>query len=399
MVNKNGFFCSCHHGFKMVKLDSTNTIHRHTCEDIDECQEIEMNHCTHSCLNTKGSFECKCAQNYIDTHGDGSICEATWKEDYILFTAYGSEIRQLRPNISDYVYSALVDRQESVSCLDFDILDRYLYWVDKTYLKRSYIPNSRYSMASVQELGDFKNYQIKSLSVDWLGKNIYFFDLNSKSIKVMKSDGRYLKTLITENCDSVVNLVVNPLIGRLFWINSDPNHAIMSSLMNGDDIKLLVTNQLDHPFGLAIDFITNRLYWSDSKRNLIESIKFDGSDRSYFVHNGLRNPHSIDLFENKVYFLARDSGFISSVDKYGRGAVNNLIDKLDLVDEIKVFHRFKIPINDKNPCSKSSCSHLCLLKSETEYECSCPDDGKFIDGEVSSCDAGNHLKISKQKIF
>lgn len=399
MVNKNGFFCSCHHGFKMVKANSTVQIHRHTCEDIDECQQIEMNHCTHLCFNTKGSYGCKCAENYLDTHGDGSVCEATWKEDYILFIAYGSEIRQLRPNISDYVYSTLVEKQDSVACLDFDILDRYLYWVDKTFLKRSYIPNSRYSQASVQELADFKNMQIKSLSVDWLNKNIFFYDSISKSIKVIKSDGRYLKTLIVENCGSLIDLVVNPFIGRLFWINSDPGHSIVSSSMNGQDIKIIVTSFMDQPSGLAIDYITKRLYWSDFKRNLIESVKFDGSDRSYFDHNGLRNPYSIDIFENKVYFLARDSGFISSVDKYGRGATNILIDKLDLVEKIKVFHSFKIPQNKKNPCSNSSCSHLCLLKNENEFECSCPDNSRFLDGKISTCDAGEIFNISIHRNF
>ncbi|RNA22802.1 low-density lipo receptor-related 2, partial [Brachionus plicatilis] len=387
LANKNGFFCSCHHGFKMVKANGTSSIHRHTCEDIDECQTIEMNHCTHLCLNTKGSFECKCAENYLDMHRDGSVCEASWKEDYILLIAYGSEIRQLRPNITDYVYSTLIEKQESVTTFDFDILERHLYWIDGTTLKRSFIPRSRYSLATEQQLGDFKNFQIESISVDWLSKNVYLYDSKSKSIKVMKSDGRYLKTLITSFCGYVTNLVANPLTGRLFWINSDPEHSIVSSRMNGEDIKLLVTSHLDHPYGLAIDFITNRLYWSDYRRSMMESVKFDGSDRSYFVHNGLRNPYSIDIFENKVYFLARDSGAISSVDKYGRGAVNKLLDKLDLVEEIKVFHSFKIPKHKKNPCSNSSCSHLCLLKSDTDYECSCPDDGKFLDGEVSTCDS------------
>ncbi|RNA02417.1 hypothetical protein BpHYR1_014821, partial [Brachionus plicatilis] len=52
---------------------------------------------------------------------------------------------------------------------------------------------------------------------------------------------------------------------------------------------------------------------------------------------------------------------------------------------------FKILKHKKNPCSNSSCSHLCLLKSDTDYECSCPDDGKFLDGEASTCDSAASL--------
>ncbi|CAF0958417.1 unnamed protein product, partial [Brachionus calyciflorus] len=387
----NGFFCSCHHGFQMVKADTNHSdsqsIRRHTCEDINECESIHLNQCSQKCVNTKGSYECKCVDNYIDSHRDGSICEASWKEDLILLIAYDSEIRQLRPNISDYVYTTLLEDQNNVNSIDIDPFERILYWVDQNTLKRSYIPNSKHSVGHEQILGNFQNYDILTITFDWLNKNIYFYDSKSKSIKVIKSDGRYVKTLINEKCDSVNSLIVNPFIGRLFWINSDPGHAIMTSSMNGQDIQVLIGDHLDTPYGLAIDYFTERLYWSDSKRNYIESVKFDGSDRNFVIHNSLRNPYKIDIFENRIYWLAKELGSVSRVDKHGRGAVNKLIEGLDLVDDIKVFHSFKLPKQPLNPCANSPCSHLCLIKSDTEYECTCPDDSTFLEGDLSTCDA------------
>lgn len=111
-----GFVCSCHHGFKMIKLptlsdeDSNSTLilanassrleneqtsRRHSCEDIDECASITLNHCPHECVNLKGSFQCRCSNEYVDPHGDGSICEAVDSSSSVIIIAYGTEIRQV----------------------------------------------------------------------------------------------------------------------------------------------------------------------------------------------------------------------------------------------------------------------------------------------------------------
>lgn len=116
--------------------------------------------------------------------------------------------------------------------------------------------------------------------------------------------------------------------------------------MNGENVKLLVGDSLDSPDGLAIDyFMESRLFWSDHKTSVIESVKFDGSDRVTVMHVGLDRPLRIDLFENHIYWLAKDLGSVNKVDKFGRGALHKLVDRLDLADDVKVFHSFKIPTN------------------------------------------------------
>lgn len=41
----------------------------------------------------------------------------------------------------------------------------------------------------------------------------------------------------------------------------------------------------------------------------------------------------------------------------------------------------------KNPCVDSGCSHLCLIKPDDDYECKCPENSNFIEGEIRTCDA------------
>ena len=64
-------------------------------------------------------------------------------------------------------------------------------------------------------------------------------------------------------------------------------------------------------------------------------------------HVGIDRPFRIDIFENHVYWLSKDVGSVNKVDKFGRGFMHTLVDKLDLADDVKVFHSFKIPSNGK----------------------------------------------------
>ncbi len=190
---------------------------------------------------------------------------------------------------------------------------------------------------------------LTALSVDWLAKNIYFADAKHESIQVARADGRYPRTLITHNAEIVYSLVVNPLIGMLFWIDTGTSPTIMSAWLNGQDQRVLVNTSLDHPTGLAIDFHKNgRLYWCDQKNNFIESINYDGSDRIRIYHNGLDRPYRIDLFASHIYWLSQDLGSVNKIDKFGRGGLVNLVRDLDLAEDVKVFHSLKAPVTTSN---------------------------------------------------
>jgi hypothetical protein len=375
----NGFVCSCYHGYHMAKSNissdilvetnstivvtpapATTDIRRHTCVDIDECELVDLNHCVQSCANTKGSYRCSCGESYTDPHGDGSICEAAYKEDSVVLIAYGTEIRQLRANISEYAYNALIDNENFVTAMDVDPLERVIYWIDapSAEIKRSFIPVSKNAQGFKQTLGgvsrllrvetETNGLFLTALAVDWLGKNIFFAEALNKTIRVCKLDGRYCKILIDTEVDDVYSMAVNPTIGMIFWINKGRRHRIMSASMNGENVRALVDSNLDSPTGLAVDYFkNNRVYWSDRRRNLVESVNYDGTDRVRMRHTGMHQPFKIDVFENHVYWLSENEGLVGKVDKYGRGARIDMIHGLDLVEDLKVFHSFKVPNSGK----------------------------------------------------
>lgn len=57
--------------------------------------------------------------------------------------------------------------------------------------------------------------------------------------------------------------------------------------MNGEHRSVLVSQDLGWPTGLSIDYLNNdQIYWSDMKEDIIETIKYDGSDRRIISRGG-----------------------------------------------------------------------------------------------------------------
>ena len=67
----------------------------------------------------------------------------------------------------------------------------------------------------------------------------------------------------------------------MFWTDaSEHRPRIERSWMTGARREVLVSERLGVPSGIAVDhYMGGRVFWCDSKENLIESIKPDGTDR------------------------------------------------------------------------------------------------------------------------
>lgn len=387
---ENGFVCSCFKGFGLVKFHTNDTDQRHLCKDIDECSSIHLNYCPHKCINTKGSYKCECHEGFIDTRGDGSVCEASNANETAVFISYDEDIRQLRKQGFSNIYNSLIEHERLTQSLDINAMERHLYWVDNdNTIKRSFIPISKVALGYSQSIFSESEAIITALTVDWKAKNLYFADARRESLRVTKLDGRYPKTITTQNARFVVSLVTNPNLGLIYWIEITPRHLIMVADMSGENVKVLVDTHIDNPTGLAIDYyLEGRLFWCDEKMNTIESVRPDGSDRQKITHNFLVHPFKIDIFESSIFWFTQQDGSIHKMDKFGRGSSMTLVQNLDLAEDIKVFNSLKYTNDVANPCENSNCSHLCLLKPNNDYECACPDNTYFVNNDMRTCDAG-----------
>ena len=66
---------------------------------------------------------------------------------------------------------------------------------------------------------------------------------------------------------------------RIFWTDRGHTPKIESANLDGSNHTVIVDTFLSWPCGIAIDYQNERLYWADMKGHVIETAKYDGSDR------------------------------------------------------------------------------------------------------------------------
>lgn len=125
----------------------------------------------------------------------------------------------------------------------------------------------------------------------------------------------------------------------MYWTDAGSVPRIESSWMDGSHRKTVIGDKLETPSGVAVDYAAgHRLYWSDSKANSIESSNSDGSDRVVVLKGGLLHPVSLDLFEDQLYWVTRDTGEVFRQDKFGRGVKVRVRRSLEHATDVKIYH-------------------------------------------------------------
>ncbi|NWU34611.1 LRP2 protein, partial [Hylia prasina] len=388
-LNEGGFICSCRPGYK---ASETN---RNSCEDINECEIFGT--CTQDCKNSKGSYECFCADGFRSV-GDqqGKQCAADGNPPLLLLP---DNVRIRRYNISSEQYSDYIDNQERIQALDYD-WDPEGIGLSIVYfsilgqgsefgaIKRAYLPtfdSSRNNPTKEVDLNLKYIVNPDGLAVDWVGRHLYWTDAGTNRIEVAKLDGRYRKWLIFSQLDQPAAIAVNPKRGLMYWTDWGRQPKIECAWMDGQQRQTLVSEDLGWPTGLSIDYLNNdRIYWSDSKENIIESMRPDGTDRTIVLH-GVGSPYSLDVFEGHLYWIAKERGEVWKKDKFGSGEKVKVLTVNPWLTQVRIYHQHRYNQSVPNPC-KDVCSHLCLLRPGG-YTCSCPQGARFLEGSSTECDA------------
>ncbi|TRY92935.1 hypothetical protein DNTS_033821 [Danionella cerebrum] len=402
-LNGTGFICSCRPGYY---VDPDDTF---SCKDVDEC--LEYGTCPQACKNTKGGYDCECAQGYRKV-GTGDQCEAEGHGPLLLLP---ENIRIRRFNLLTEEYHDFLQEEERIVALDYDwdhnntglskilnlyisrVISRVVYFTVESNgalpgaIKRAYLPSvdDHYNNIAAAVALDIK-YISKpyGIAVDWVGRNLYWADAQLKRLEVAMLDGRYRKHLINTELEAPHSVAVNPHLSMLYWIDNGIKPRIEGSWMDGQERRVLVEGALGWPTCLSIDFTNNdRIYWSDAKESRIESILPNGQNRKTSVFIDARNPFSVDVFEDHVYWSTQEKGEVFKQDKFGKGTKTRLLTAGPWLTQTHIYQQQKY--NSKagtNPC-KGTCSHLCLLRPGG-YTCACPEGSGFLPGSSTECDAG-----------
>lgn len=150
------FYCSCLPGYKLMP-------DKRTCVDIDECKESPQL-CSQKCENVVGSYICKCAAGYI-REPDGRTCRQNSNiEPYLIF----SNRYYLRNLTTDGAfYSLILQGLGNVVALDFDRVEKRLYWIDaeKKIIERMFL-----NKTNRETIISHRLLRAESLAVDWVSR-------------------------------------------------------------------------------------------------------------------------------------------------------------------------------------------------------------------------------------
>ena len=107
------------------------------------------------------------------------------------------------------------------------------------------------------------------------------------------------------------------------------NHTI---LLNGSSIGW--------PNGLAIEYQEDFLYWADAKTDMIEKMRFDGSQRTVVIAR-LRHPFGLDVFKDRILFSDWQDKSIYSISRSNVSNVEILRRNLVGLMEVQVYDKSK----------------------------------------------------------
>jgi len=355
---KEGPVCYCKEGHEMVDG---------SCQDRDECQVYGK--CSQICQNTVGNYSCSCMAGYKEQNG---TCLVLGDEPTLYFTSK-TDVRGL--NLRTEKYYPVAWDLDHVKGVDYDGVEGRVYWTSAAGgkemivsgmmggIKRKYVVDSGLGLP-------------EDIAVDEISRNIYFTDAIKKHVAVCKMDGTAC-TVLAKEMDMPRAISLHILRKIVVFSDWGINPAIIIMGMDGSNKKNLVDKDIRWPNGVAVDLVLDRIFWSDAKKNSIESIKLDGTDRRLILDHKEMHPFSLAVFEDTLYWSDWQHQEIRSCNKFTGKDEKILIKEAGFRPMgVSIYHPSQYQ-TVPNPCRNSHCSHLCLPRpldgfNSPGFKCACP---------------------------
>uniref|UniRef100_A0A9J7YJH1 Si:dkey-88l16.3 n=1 Tax=Cyprinus carpio carpio TaxID=630221 RepID=A0A9J7YJH1_CYPCA len=357
----HGARCGCKTGFR---LQSDGL----TCNDIDECKEIQPTACSHKCLNTLGSYLCRCNPEFI-LEPDGHSCKTAEEPSLLISEQYELLNLGLR---SSSIQALIAPGRKAIFSLDYDRREQRVYWVS---LEEESI---KYAFHGIKDnIGTIvKGVKSDSIAIDWMGRNLYWVDGVAGQILAVRLASSVVKAqnyiiVVEEDLHQPRSLVLLPQKGIMFWSETGGQAQIERSGMDGSDRKVVVSRGLERPVSVTVDILTDRLYWTDDKLRCIGSATLDGENIRFLQLSEMPSLFSVAVFNDMVYWSDTHRRSIQGANKLTGKNRKVLLKRPGQPFDLKVVHPLLQP-NVSGPCEKLRCSHVCLLAPGLKGVCRCP---------------------------
>lgn len=310
-------------------------------------------------------------------------------------------------SIDASVYNLVHQDLMNVVALDYDMASQKMFFCDVT---AKTIYRSTIGGTDKEPIVRHDTHGLEGISIDWIGRKIYWLDRHSKNLDVAELDGTKRKTIMTSIADPRA-LVVHPGTGYLYFTSWHLQAYIGKLGMDGSNFTRILTweDDIAWPNALTIDFFTDKLYWADAHLDYIAMSDLEGKHR-HIVISGSKVPHvfALSLFDDFIYWTDWNLKAISRANKFTGKDLKVLRNTTHKPYDIHVLHPLR-QLPYPNPCGSNNggCSHLCLIapphassylniegygeEGATSYKCACPNqftldkDGKTC---MANCTSG-----------
>uniref|UniRef100_A0A8C2B4T5 LDL receptor related protein 6 n=1 Tax=Cyprinus carpio TaxID=7962 RepID=A0A8C2B4T5_CYPCA len=291
-------------------------------------------HCSHLCLAVPvSSFVCGCPAHYSLNY-DNKTCSG--------------DLRNVR-------------------AIDYDPLDRQLYWIDS---KQICINTPGFTIHSLS-LG----LQPYDLSIDVYSRFIYWTSEVTNVINVTRTDGSRVGVVLRGEHDKPRAIVVNPERGYMYFTNlQERSPKIERAALDGTEREVLFFSNLGKPAALAVDSELGKLFWVDMDLRRIESSDLSGANRIVIEDSNILQPVGLTVFGNFLYWIDRQQQMIERIDKVTREGRTKIQARIASLSDIHAVRELHMDEYNKHPCTSDNggCSHICIVKGDGSTRCSCP---------------------------
>jgi low-density lipoprotein receptor-related protein 1 (alpha-2-macroglobulin receptor) len=182
------------------------------------------------------------------------------------------------------------------------------------------------------------------------------------------SDMKKCTVILETDLEKPRAMALDPTKGFMFftkWGISPP--TVDRALLDGTNRTPIVSAKIVYPQGVAIDLALQQVYWVDKYMDNIDRVDYYGNNRwtvkksSPFMIS-MKSLHSINIFENLIYFSSWRNESIMSMNKF-TFEVKIIASNMQHIDAISVFHRQKQP-EVAHPCREKNggCVIICAFR-------------------------------------
>ncbi|CAL4066593.1 unnamed protein product [Meganyctiphanes norvegica] len=374
-----GFECACNKGYKLMPDGKA-------CDDVNECIETP-GVCSQQCINTPGSYVCKCNDTYYEREPDNSTCKRKDKTEPWVFFTNKYYVRRVKTDGSQYLL--MHQDLRNVVALDFDDKEDMIYFADVT---AKTIFRAKINGTEKEAIIKHDAHGLEGIAIDWVGRKIYWIDRHSKHLDVAELNGTNRMTLKATGINDPRAVSVHPGIGYVYFTDWHLQAYIGRIGMDGSNFSRVLTfdDKIVWPNAFTIDYFTDKIFFADAHLDYIACTDLEGRNR-HEILVGSRVPHvfALTVFDDYMYWTDWNLKAILKAHKFTGEGLTTLRNTTHRPYDIQIYHPLRqIPYN--NPCKDNpgGCSHLCLLSPKKDgsigYKCACPDQF-FLQKDMKTC--------------